>query len=40
METQQSIALIILLIIIGFLGWSVIETLRWLFSFVHITIGG
>lgn len=31
--------LIILAIIIGILGWGIIETLRWAFSFVHISFG-
>ena len=33
-------ALLVLAIICGVIGWAVIELLIWLFSFVHITIGG
>lgn len=31
--------LILLAVICGFAGWGIIETVRWLFSFVHISFG-
>lgn len=34
--TGQFIFLIIIAMIVG---WGVIETLRWLFSFIHISFG-
>jgi hypothetical protein len=30
---------IVAALICGVVGWGVIETLRWLFSFIHISIG-